>query len=238
MNTPALRFLADESCDFAVVRALRDEGYDVLAVSEYMRRSDDRALVEQAAQERRVLLTEDDETVIHKSHAHRLYVQTMYIYPNRYDCIGWSLEAPPGQVCGTMACKWPGFLSLGWHHVALIYDRDTGNVGTYYDGKRYSNRYCPNVVSSDESLRVGPTLRGLVDEIRISDIVRYSGGFAPSASPFTCDARTRALWHFDEFEGTTVFHDACGADNLLLGRNGAHTEGVLKRQVFMPVVLR
>jgi hypothetical protein len=33
-----LRFLADESCDFAVVRALRSVGYDVVAVSEYSRR--------------------------------------------------------------------------------------------------------------------------------------------------------------------------------------------------------
>ena len=33
-----LRFLADESCDFAVVRALRAEGFDVLAVSKYMQR--------------------------------------------------------------------------------------------------------------------------------------------------------------------------------------------------------
>jgi hypothetical protein len=32
-----LRFLADESCDFVVVRASRAEGYDVLAVSEYMK---------------------------------------------------------------------------------------------------------------------------------------------------------------------------------------------------------
>ena len=29
-----MRFLADESCDFAIIRALRKEGYDVLAVSE------------------------------------------------------------------------------------------------------------------------------------------------------------------------------------------------------------
>lgn len=27
--TPSLRFLADESCDFAVVRALRSHGYDI-----------------------------------------------------------------------------------------------------------------------------------------------------------------------------------------------------------------
>jgi hypothetical protein len=32
MNDTALRFLADESCDFGVVKALRFEGYDVLAL--------------------------------------------------------------------------------------------------------------------------------------------------------------------------------------------------------------
>lgn len=56
--TGLLRFLADESCDFSVVRALRAEGFDVLAVSEYMHRSDDRNLIEQAAREQRILLTE------------------------------------------------------------------------------------------------------------------------------------------------------------------------------------
>lgn len=34
-----LRFLADESCDFGVVRSLRTHGYDVLAVSETTNRS-------------------------------------------------------------------------------------------------------------------------------------------------------------------------------------------------------
>jgi len=31
-----MRFLADESCDFSIVRALRTSGYDVLAVREEM----------------------------------------------------------------------------------------------------------------------------------------------------------------------------------------------------------
>jgi predicted nuclease of predicted toxin-antitoxin system len=56
-----LRFLADESCDFAIVRALRAEGYDVLAVSEVSQRSDDRELIEQAHREKRILLTEDKD---------------------------------------------------------------------------------------------------------------------------------------------------------------------------------
>lgn len=61
MTDPDMHFLADESCDFIVVRALRTEGYDVLAVSEYMQRSDDRVLIDQAARERRILLTEDKD---------------------------------------------------------------------------------------------------------------------------------------------------------------------------------
>ena len=66
-----LRFLADESCDFAVVRALRSKGYDVLAVSEYMRRSDDRDLIEQSYRENRILLTEDKDFgwLVFASHA-------------------------------------------------------------------------------------------------------------------------------------------------------------------------
>ena len=61
MSAFVLRFLADESCDFAVVRALRAEGYDVFAVSEVMRRSDDRELIDQAYREKRILLTEDKD---------------------------------------------------------------------------------------------------------------------------------------------------------------------------------
>lgn len=61
MCAQSLRFLADESRDFAVVRDLRAHGYDVLAVSEVTQRSDDRELIEQAYREKRVLLTEDKD---------------------------------------------------------------------------------------------------------------------------------------------------------------------------------
>jgi predicted nuclease of predicted toxin-antitoxin system len=56
-----MRFLADESCDFAVVRALRSEGHDVKAVSEFQQRSIDRELIELAHAENRILLTEDKD---------------------------------------------------------------------------------------------------------------------------------------------------------------------------------
>ena len=61
MNDAALRFLADESCDFGVVKALRAEGYDVLALTEITTRSVDREVIAQAYQEKRILLTEDKD---------------------------------------------------------------------------------------------------------------------------------------------------------------------------------
>ena len=71
MSEPDLRFLADESCDFAVARALRAAGYDVVAVSEITQRSDDRELIEQASQEKRIVLTEDKDYgwLVYVSHA-------------------------------------------------------------------------------------------------------------------------------------------------------------------------
>lgn len=56
-----MRFLADESCDFAVVHALRAAGHDVVAVSEVARSAEDSLVVELARSERRVLITEDKD---------------------------------------------------------------------------------------------------------------------------------------------------------------------------------
>ena len=56
-----IRFLADESCDFAVVRALRAAGYDVAAVGEGASRSDDPEVIARAHHEQRILLTEDKD---------------------------------------------------------------------------------------------------------------------------------------------------------------------------------
>ena len=61
MVIPSLRFMADESCDFGVVRALRAKGFDVLAVSEITTRSVDRELIDQAYRENRILITEDKD---------------------------------------------------------------------------------------------------------------------------------------------------------------------------------
>jgi len=54
-----MRFLADESCDFRVIRALRAAGHDVLAIIETAPGTVDEVVIEMAAREDRIFLTED-----------------------------------------------------------------------------------------------------------------------------------------------------------------------------------
>ena len=61
MSVQTIRFLADESCDFTIVRTLRAAGYDVFAVSEEFASASDLQVLKLAVDERRILLTEDKD---------------------------------------------------------------------------------------------------------------------------------------------------------------------------------
>jgi predicted nuclease of predicted toxin-antitoxin system len=56
-----MQLLADESCDFSVVRKLRAAGHDVTSVSEIAPGATDDAVIEFALREKRVLITEDKD---------------------------------------------------------------------------------------------------------------------------------------------------------------------------------
>lgn len=56
-----MQFLADESCDFGAVRALRERGHDVLAVAENASQTVDTDVLAQARSEDRVVITEDKD---------------------------------------------------------------------------------------------------------------------------------------------------------------------------------
>lgn len=56
-----MRFLADESCDFSVVRTLRAADHDVVAVAEVALGAPDELVIERALSNKRILLTEDKD---------------------------------------------------------------------------------------------------------------------------------------------------------------------------------
>jgi len=61
MIASEMRFLADESCDFAVVRSLRSAGYNVVAVSESLPSAPDIKILRAAVEDNRILITEDSD---------------------------------------------------------------------------------------------------------------------------------------------------------------------------------
>ena len=73
---------------------------------------------------------------------------------------------------------------------------------------------------------------GYIDEVRVSTVARYNiakGGLTPpeKRKKFENDAKTVALWHFDEPMGTQEFSDISGNAYHLMGKNGAQTDGTL-----------
>jgi len=137
-------------------------------------------------------------------------------------------------------------IKSGWNHVALVNNLSTGQIVIYLNGWKMTTFSGTFSLAGGTDLLIGWCSSAncggrplAADEIRISDGARYTAGFTPSASPFTCDTSTLALWHFDELEGSTTFHDSCGTeDNGLMGVNDAHTEGVLGSWIFLPLVVR
>ena len=127
-----MRFLADESCDFAVVRALHATGHDVLAVAEIAPRADDAHVIRLAVSQQRVLLTEDKDfgqlVFAHGTRAHGVVLLLAFGVRASFSVFGCGGEGgrgvgvrlecaerpPPGPGMGThhegTKCTKPGFL--------------------------------------------------------------------------------------------------------------------------------
>ncbi len=124
-----------------------------------------------------------------------------------------------------------------WHHVAVTRNQSTGQVRIWVDGASEAsgtydttdwsfpaghtvalgqdNEYA---VIGTEKHDVGYGYNGQVDELRISDIVRYTATFAPGRR-FEPDGDAVGLYHLDDASGTVASDSATVA--------GAPTNGQL-----------
>ena len=131
------------------------------------------------------------------------------------------------NLCGT------GALDDGaWHHVVLQRRVSDGWMWMYVDGTlqaqgdgpdgdiSYPNDavpldLCGGPCSNDAFLVVGaekhgidPSLRsfsGWIDELRISNLLRYSADFTRPSQPFSTDSATVALYHFDDSPANNAY---------------------------------
>ncbi len=123
-----------------------------------------------------------------------------------------------------------------WHHIAVTRRASDGALRIYVDGQldgqgagpsgnlsyrdgrstAYPND--PFLVVAAEKHDAGseyPSFSGWLDELRLSDVVRYTANFVRPSAPFSADSNTMALYHFDEGPAgpcTGTVLDSSGAD--------------------------
>lgn len=114
------------------------------------------------------------------------------------------------------------FTSGTWYHIAWVKPND-GNLYVYVDGTQEDSNTEPTYVDASEPIWIGRRqngsgdLDGYIDEVRISDIARYTSGFTPSTTPFENDDNTLLLMHMDGTNGNQDFEDDNGTVRAQVG---------------------
>lgn len=103
-----------------------------------------------------------------------------------------------------------------WHHVAVTYDGtitqgwlngEEAPAGTEANNTDLGPSDAPFQVGRRVCCGTTPFL-GAIDEVRVSDIVRYTKDFPLPTREFETDANTRVLWHFNEGSGIEIADDS------------------------------
>ena len=113
-----------------------------------------------------------------------------------------------------------------WHHLAIQRQQSDGYLWIYLDGKleisadgpkgdvSYADN-SPSSVNDDHFIGIGAWklddehnlhsfYQGWIDELRLSNTIRYKKKFSPVLRPHATDANTVAIYHFDDGIGSLV----------------------------------
>lgn len=117
-----------------------------------------------------------------------------------------------------------------WHHAAATYDGS--NLKVYLDGVQDGSvAFTATIGYNSHSVGIGwpcwsgncHFLNGKIDEVRISDVVRYTGTFTPEFEFSTVTLSTIGLWHFNEGSGTSFFDTGPHGNNGTLTSSSVWT---------------
>lgn len=125
-------------------------------------------------------------------------------------CTGYSLNVENGYLQVGYPCVMAntGIVSVSagvWTHVVAV--RNNGKVSLFKDGtlaQENISTITPSTpstyygVGNDRQGGLTAYFNGLIDEVRVSDIARYTSNFTPQTTPFEPDEYTKLLLHFDE----------------------------------------
>lgn len=106
-----------------------------------------------------------------------------------------------------------------WHHIALV--KQGSNYYCFQNGTQCSVAATAGTMTSSKGWASSSALDtigrlpnntafdmdGHIDEVRLSNVARYTTGFTPSTTPFVNDENTVYLLHMDGTDGSTTFID-------------------------------
>jgi hypothetical protein len=141
-----------------------------------------------------------------------------------------------------------------WSHLAVSVDASTGTIRSFLNGKLGTTNSGLGQLTFDdlnEGLTIGALYRkisgtnegyfqGEIDEVRISNNIRYTSDFSKPMTPFTPDANTLALWHFDQLDSLSscgafpmCYKDFSGHEN---SADGVHTDIIPSTVPYISVI--
>ncbi len=132
-------------------------------------------------------------------------------------------------ICGTS-----NVLDAVWHHVAVQRRRSDGQLSLYVDGAleaqadgpdgdlsypddgvpcanccngsncNFSDPFLVLAAEKHDAGAAYPSYNGFLDELRLSNTLRYNSNFTRPSAAFSTDPTTVALYHFDEGSGDVI----------------------------------
>ncbi|MFA5086209.1 MAG: DUF2341 domain-containing protein [Candidatus Paceibacterota bacterium] len=104
-----------------------------------------------------------------------------------------------------------------WYHVAVV--RNSGSLSAYVNGTQIGTSQSSTESVPQRGVYIGKQynadycLNGLMDEVRISNIARWTSNFTPPTAAYANDQYTKLLLHLNETSGTTVYSDPTLTDH-------------------------
>ena len=106
---------------------------------------------------------------------------------------------------GIYLCGISASITAGWHHVAFTHTTSNNYVKIFVDGSLAAQGTAGSELNNLSFSEIGRfwsdntyAYKGILEEIRVSDTIRYLTTFTPQTTPFISDANTKLLLHFDE----------------------------------------
>lgn len=155
-----------------------------------------------------------------------------------------TLYTPAGRIAWSESNFYtPSLKHDAWNHVALTFDPAVGARvavngqfgSTHTVTGTFSTYDTGFVVGGWQGMSSTGAFSGFIDEVRVSNVVRYNATFTPSPS-LAGDANTLALFHFSETPDATSFVDSSGHGVTLTAAGTAHADVSPTCPVTPPVI--